>query len=319
MQRIANKNLKIVFRIGISSLFIGFLSVRVDWGIIYNSFSEINLNLYAVSTLITFFSILFVACKYYLLIKDTSISHGIASLIKINLISRFYSLFLPSAIGTEAVRWYKVTRNQRGRALFLASTIFERSFFILVLLLFGSIPLFFYSSIPEIVILRIRIFPVVIFSLIIIFFCITYFIVPEFRSFFNSMLNKTLTKRLKNIDIALFLKNLNLNEPRPKLYANIFILSIIWQLFFLLRLFILMKAASIPLNFIDVAWIGSLVLLLQIIPISFAGIGIREGAYAYLFTMFNLPQEKGVLIGILFFSQMLILAGLGAVFTLFEK
>ena len=63
---------------------------------------------------------------------------------------------------------------------------------------------------------------------------------------------------------------------------------------------------------------GSLVLLLQTIPVSFAGIGVREGAYAYLFTVFGLAPEKGVLIGIVFFSQMLILAGIGGLLELFE-
>ena len=58
---------------------------------------------------------------------------------------------------------------------------------------------------------------------------------------------------------------------------------------------------------------GSLVLLLQMLPLSFAGIGIREGAYAYLFSLYGLAPEAGVLIGLLFFSQMLILAGLGGV------
>ena len=64
---------------------------------------------------------------------------------------------------------------------------------------------------------------------------------------------------------------------------------------------------------------GSLVLLLQTLPISFAGIGLREGAYAYLFTMYGLPPEEGVLIGILFFSQILIVAFMGGVLELADK
>jgi uncharacterized membrane protein YbhN (UPF0104 family) len=95
-------------------------------------------------------------------------------------------------------------------------------------------------------------------------------------------------------------------------------LSLIWQIFFICRLWILIRATSVPLSFMDITWIGSLVLLPQTIPISFAGIGLREGAYAYLFTLFNLPPEKGVLIGILFFSQMLIIAFVGGICELLE-
>jgi uncharacterized membrane protein YbhN (UPF0104 family) len=98
-----------------------------------------------------------------------------------------------------------------------------------------------------------------------------------------------------------------------------FSLSLIWQIFFLGRLYVLFKAFALPLGFMDVAWMGSLVMLLQILPISFAGLGVREGAYAYLFTLFHLPPEKGMLIGILFFAQMLIFAGMGAFLELTEK
>jgi uncharacterized membrane protein YbhN (UPF0104 family) len=103
-----------------------------------------------------------------------------------------------------------------------------------------------------------------------------------------------------------------------KTFAVILGLSIVWQIFFICRLLVLIKASSVPLGFLDITWIGSLVLLLQTIPISFAGIGLREGALAYLFSLFNLPPEKGVLIGILFFSQMLIISFVGGILELFE-
>jgi uncharacterized membrane protein YbhN (UPF0104 family) len=61
-----------------------------------------------------------------------------------------------------------------------------------------------------------------------------------------------------------------------------------------------------------------LVLLLQIIPVSFAGIGVREGAYAYLFGLFKLPPELGVLTGILFFSQEILFAVIGGMFELHD-
>ena len=64
---------------------------------------------------------------------------------------------------------------------------------------------------------------------------------------------------------------------------------------------------------------GSLVLLLQTLPLSLAGIGLREGAYAYLFRLYKLPPENGVLIGVLFFSQMLKMAAGGGGFELMER
>lgn len=314
-----SKRLKFVIRLGISCLLVGYLAVKVDWALILLALKQIDLPLYATSTLLALVSSFFLACKYYLLIRGTSISRSIPSLIKINFISRFYALFLPSAIGPEAVRWFKVTRNQKGRAFFLAVTVFERLIFLFVLLLFGITPLFFYSSHAEIVTLRIRILPAVIVSLSFICLSITYYISPTVRSFLNSIIDRTLSWRWKQPDIASFLRNFSLKNSKPSLYAYIFGLSLIWQIFFLGRLFILFKSAAIPLSFMDVAWMGSLVLLLQVLPISFAGIGVREGAYAYLFTVFNLPPEKGVLVGILFFSQMLLMSLIGGILELSSR
>jgi uncharacterized protein (TIRG00374 family) len=303
--------LNLIIRVGVSCLFGGYLAFKVDWTLLGTAFKKIDLSLYAASTLLTLASTVAVACKYHLLIKGTSIARPILYLTKVNLISRFYALFLPSALGPEAVRWYKVTRNQEGRALFSAATVFERLTFLLVLLLFGSIPLFFYASHSEIISLRIRVFPVVTVSLSLICICLSYFIFPVVRSFFTSIIERTIPSRWNSEKITSFLQQFSLHKPGLSLFTYIFAINLVWQMLFLSRLFVLFKAASLPLGFIDVAWMGSLVLLLQLLPISFAGIGVREAGYAYFFTLYSLHPDKGVFIGILFFSQMLILASIG--------
>jgi uncharacterized membrane protein YbhN (UPF0104 family) len=313
------RNMKIALRIVLSCLFIGYLSFKVDYEKLGRAFQHIDLLLYLLSTLLAVLSNLFVAGKYYLLIKESLIKHSVLSLLKINFISRFYALFLPSAIGPEFVRWYKVTRNQTGRVFFLASIVFERLTFFLVLILFGMMPLFLFNQQPEIAVLRTRLMPIVFLSLAVIFILNLVYILAPFRSFLKSVIDRILRLAWRNLNISSFIEKFSFENWTVSGYIYIFGLSLVWQFFFISRLFILMRAASLPLNFLDIAWIGSLVLLLQTIPISFAGIGIREGAYAYLFTLFKLPSEGGILIGILFFSQMLIMALIGGVLEFSER
>ncbi|MBW1849797.1 MAG: UPF0104 family protein, partial [Deltaproteobacteria bacterium] len=71
--------------------------------------------------------------------------------------------------------------------------------------------------------------------------------------------------------------------------------------------------------FPHLAWIASSVLLLQMFPISLNGIGIRETAYAFLFRLHDLPPEKGVLIGMLLFSQVLLMSIIGGIFHLVSR
>jgi uncharacterized membrane protein YbhN (UPF0104 family) len=290
----------------------------VDVSALAAMMGSIDVSLYVISTFLAVASGIIVAGKYYFLIKGSAIHHSLASLVKINFIARFYALFLPSAIGREAVRWIKVTRNKNGKAQFLASIVFERLTFLFVLLLCGMIPLFFYKSDLEIGMLRMRVLPIAAIGICLVSVFILFYIFPPIGDLIKSLAHSTLQKIRPKLDVDAYFENHNLKKKNANIFASILWLSIIWQIFFICRLLVLFKATSVPLGFMDVTWIGSLVLLLQTIPISFAGIGLREGAYAYLFTFFNLPAEKGVLIGILFFTQMLIIAFVGGILEFFE-
>jgi len=308
----AVKRLRLVLQLGVSCLFAGYLIFKVDWFRILSALEKVDLRLYLISTLLVIISSFFLACKYYLLIKGSSLERSIPFLVKINLISRFYALFLPSVVGPDAVRWYKVTRNGNGRIFFLASTVFERLTFLLLALLCGLLPLFFCSSNPEIVLLRERILPIILAALFFVCAFIACFVYPALGSFLRSAVTHILPSHGKWKDAVLFLEGFSIKKGNiGSLVSYVFLFGFLWQVFFLFRMFILFKATALPFGFIDVAWMGSLVLLLQVLPVSCAGIGVREGAYAYLFTMFGLAYEKGVLIGILFFSQMLIFSGIG--------
>ena len=311
--------LKIALKIGVSCLFVGYLSFKVDAAAIAAAVKDVDLSFYLLSTLIAVLSNFFIAAKYYLLIKESPINHSLFSLVKINFISRFYALFLPSAVGREFVRWLKVTRNQEGRTSFLASIIFERLTFLLVLILCGSIPLFVYGSIPEILVLKSRVLPWVALALALITAVLSFYLSASFRSLVKPLIRRMLSRFSAKFDIASFIESFSLENMRASYYTGIIGLSLVWQIFYISRLYTLIKAAALPLDLIDIVWMGSLVLMLQTLPISFAGIGLREGAYAYLFTLYDLPPEKGVLIGILFFSQMIVMAFVGGVFELMAK
>ena len=128
-----------------------------------------------------------------------------------------------------------------------------------------------------------------------------------------------LPARLKGENTTIFFRNFSLQNITVITFLGIFFADVLWLFVFIVRTFLLSKSMGLPLNYIDIAWMSSLVLLLQIIPISFAGIGLREGAFAYLMTVFGLAPENGASLGILFFSQMLIVALIGGLLELAEK
>jgi len=313
---VENRKAKFLLKLLVSSLFFGYLLFKVEWLTIFLSLKKINLLLYIYSFLISLISVFFIASKFFLLIRNTSISHSIISIIKINLISHFYVLFMPTSLGKDAVRWYKITRNKNGRALFFIITIFERLLFVFTILLFGFLPLYLFSINPAVKTLRDQIAPLAIALLSITGTAIYFFIHPQMRNILSGYIIKIVPERWISKTTFMFDSKLYPNRLLRKLFAPIFGLGLLWHIFFIIRLFLLFKAANIPLNFTEVAWVSSLVLFLQVVPVSFAGLGIREGAYAYLLTFFSIAPEQGVLIGILSFSQMLIIAAIGGMLEL---
>lgn len=313
------KNLKLFLRGAISLLLLGYLTLFVNWPDILEALRELRTDLYILSTLSGLVTTLFVAAKYYLLIQNSSISRSFFSMVKINFISRFYGMFLPSAVGRIAVRWYKITRNRQGRVFFLSVTIVERLTFLATVLFFGLAFLFIISSNPEILRMRSQIWPLAVIIMFLAIAAISLFFHPKFRFLLKSFLERLLPPRLKGEELFRFLDDFAIEKRATSLLTGVLGLSVLWYFVFLWRMYFLFQALSLPLQFFDIAWMSSLVLLLQMIPISFAGLGIREGAYSYLVTIFNLPPEKGASIGILFFSQMLLLSLIGWVFEMLDN
>jgi len=309
---------KFLVRVSVSFLIILYLSLKIDYKIFVQAFREIDIFFYLLSAIIAISASIFKAAKFYLFIKNTSLSLPIYRLLAINFIARFYSLIIPTSLGPAAIRWYKVTENKKGRSFFLASTMVERLFFLLILLLFGTIPLLFYNDNQQIIMLRQRLVPLLVIAYILLSGALIYFLFSGPQELLKQLIKKIITIK-KDSKFDNFLNNFSLTNSSFSLISALFVLSLLWQIFFLARMFFLFSAMDLPFSIIDVTWMGSLVLLLQVLPVSFAGIGVREGAYAYLFTLFGLPSEQGFLIGILFFTQMLIFVGIGAVLNLFEK
>jgi uncharacterized protein (TIRG00374 family) len=307
------ENKKIFLKLLITALLILYLSFSVDYAYILEALRQMKVKMYIISTFLAFLTTIIISSKYFFSIKNTIIEQKYFTMIKINLISRFYGMLFPTSLGKGIARWYKVTQNKQGRLFFFEATIIERMTQNSTLILFGLLSFFIWSSSMEII--EIRSNPYVLFILITFVSLnlagIIFFFNPPFNQIIKTVAKKILSFFINQQKISKFFDKYTIERRSLSLLITLFILSIIWQAVFICRVYLLFQALLIPLHLFDVAWMSCLVLLLQMIPVTFAGIGLREGAYAYLVTIFNVNPEKGALIGILFFSQMLFIGLIG--------
>ncbi|MFP4445256.1 MAG: YbhN family protein [Desulfosudaceae bacterium] len=307
-----------LIRILLSCLLLAYLAFQVDLPLIRTAFTRIHVGWYLLSTLFALAGALFMSGKYRLLIRKTTLSQPFRRLLAIQFISRFYALFLPTALGPEAVRWYKITRNRSGKPFFLAATVYERILFLLVLTCFSVVPLFLIPLPAPVVSLRTRLLPPALGLAAILLSGLGYLLWPPFQHQVRRLI-AGITRLRTDSRVNFFLADLELKDRSPGLLACLLLLTIGWQLFFLIRIYFLFCSLGLPFTLLEAAWMGSLVLFLQVLPISFAGLGVREGAYAYLFPFYGASAEQGLLMGVLFFFQMLIFAIIGAIFNLLER
>jgi len=305
----------------ISLAFISYLTVKLDLALVLDTLKEANIIFYLLSILVLPISLLLTTSKYYFLIRNSAVHKNVASLMKIQLIVRFYSLFFPSGIGREALRWYKITENKKGRINFLAIIVFERLIHVLFLLFFGLLPFIVDISYLKTGTININgwiwviALPIIIFSVTAISYLRSPALQLKFKQFFLRLIPKAANWKY----FSKFHEKFVVNNLSSGIFLVIIALHFLWIVFFTLRVYLLFLSLGVSLAYYHVAWMSLSVLLLQLLPISFAGIGIREGTYAYLMTLFSIAPEKGASLGVLFFTQMLILATIGGILELLEK
>ncbi len=67
------------------------------------------------------------------------------------------------------------------------------------------------------------------------------------------------------------------------------------------------------LMFLPIIW------LVSMLPVSINGLGIREGAFVFLFTSIGMSREMALAISALYFFQLAVLGGLGSLFFLYSQ
>lgn len=311
---------KILIKIVISGIFLAYISFKVDLNLVAEAVLAIQLEYYFIAFIVIILNSIVLAQKYKTVMKPSGIYQPLTELVKINFICRFYSMFLTAVVGQSVIRWHFSTKNQKGRLKFIAVMVFERSTFFFALFLAVAISFLLVPD-PNVTIIAGYIYPLLatgLFLLFLFYFYLNY-------SPFYRLINRILPDSKKNIDNASIniiygsIRMFSTYHNQGKLLISALSLALIWHFFFILRVYLLALSAKVPLGFMHLAWMASLVLLIQVLPISLNGLGVRETAYAFLFRLLDLPPESGVLIGILLFSQMFLMSAIGGVLHLFSK
>lgn len=77
------------------------------------------------------------------------------------------------------------------------------------------------------------------------------------------------------------------------------------------------QAMHLELPLTTLIWVQAAILLLRLLPITFANLGVREGLLVFVLAIHGVAAGDAIALGLLLFSRYLAIAALGAVYQLF--
>ncbi len=292
--------------------FFYFLKIVLSFLLLYWLFNQINWrdlanSLYSVSW--PYFLLSFIFCvvtwvvatgRWRYILNRLGLKISFLNLLSLNLVSLFYSSFLPGGQATgELIKCYRVISFPQDKLKLVYSVLVDKLVGFSAAVILGLIAL---------VLLRLDQMQFRILLLI--------YLISAFGLGFITVFNFKLISFFKNL--------IDYFSPRGfgfECFAGQFldiksslislILALIFQIFNVFYIYLLALSFGVSVNFIDLFWIIGLLTLILFVPVTFFGLGLRDVSLVYLFGLVSVSSAGAVSISLSIFIFGVILGILG--------
>lgn len=314
MSRNISSKIWLWFRIFFTSAIIIFISKSLSFESLLSELSGADPFVYLLSSFIFTLLIFLSAYQVLIVLKALNMKCSYAEILKINYLSYFFSLF--SMLAGSVVRFFGIagTDKRRGESLFLM--LFERTqqMTSLSILLVISISLNHFGQDLKFKDWKYSIFLAVL-VLMIAGFSTVFILLP--KSFFSKKTNLLKNQSgkfnflIEKIEDLFRVKNIMAQSPGTVVYS--LFLWIAYSLLGCLFFKYVLESFGVHLGMHPLIYVYSLVTLIQLIPVTVYGAGLREGALVLLLKTYGVSPEQSFLIGIAMFIPCVVHALIGGV------
>lgn len=309
-----SNKLKVLFKIIISVGFMWFALTRVDFAALGGVFARANVALVAWSFVFSLTGTLIMVCRWEILLKIFSKKLSFFELVPVYWVGLFFNLFLPSAVGGDAVKIYKLAKKHGHAVEFTTSVLMDRIIGLVSLTLLALINILVFKS------------PVNIKAAENIIYILSFILFSFFVFIFSSRIVKKLTfarRILSFLKLEKIVKNfyLSFNLYRDhlgslfgaaavSLTANV----IVAFSFYFLALAV---GTDVPLIFFFI--VTPVIFLITVLPISISGLGLQDGAYIFFLGQIGISPTVAFSISILSHFIRYLTGLIGGAFFMLER
>ncbi len=219
------------------------------------------------------------------------------------LIVGFTTLFLPGNLSSAGLSWYLLAKKSSGKNIQIGSClIFSRALQIATIIFMACIAIIF----DEVMVSKIPLSLIVVLLLLIISgIVILYANVPFFR--FLPWISDSVREKIKNSSL---------------LAKKYLVRQIIWSLIFVALgaswIFLALKTAQIDMPINACFWIGGILAIIHLLPITFSGIGVREiTLISILSEWYNVNPQNALVLSLISFVMSTVVFGILGALTFF--
>ena len=254
-------------------LYLIFKRFQIGFGDIVDSFSH-RPQWFIASFLMQVGAIIFSILRWKVLLSGQNLAVPFPHIVKTFLVGRFLGTFTPTGAGLEAYKAYDIARYTGKTEASVSVVVIEKmigTFFSLSLLVLATLP--FFSGVIDVRFLYVF---GAFFSVLLVAALVLLFSPGLFNKLleFNFPLKSKVEKPLANMVQAFTVYS----ERRATLLAAI-LLGLAVYMFWFLTYFTNSLALGAGLALADVVKVGPMTQIATMIPLSIAGIGLREGAF----------------------------------------
>ncbi|MEW5899849.1 MAG: lysylphosphatidylglycerol synthase transmembrane domain-containing protein [Acidobacteriota bacterium] len=230
------------------------------------------------------------------------------------LVAQFFNNFLPTRFGGDVVRIWDGSRFSKSVLKSGAIVLVERFTGIMVLFLMAVIASLFRLDMA-------RQIPVIWVSLLLGLaglLLIAFFFLPVFARRLTALRVRGYLQRLRD-KILLFRETILHYRTQKGPFFRASFWALLLQLNVIVYYFLIGRALDLRINFIDYFIFIPIVLVIQIIPITINGWGLREGSYIEIFKFYGIPAQTAFSFSIIDVAFVFVLGLIGGAIYVSRK
>lgn len=303
-----------LLKLSVTAALLIFILHKVNIQELLTYIKKINLVVFALCILLYVLAQLVSSYRWQLLLRVRDIRIPLGKLLSFYFVGMFFNMFLPTLIGGDLVRSYDLSRYTKKISDSVVSVFTERAVGLLGLMLIVLVSLSLtYQKINE---------PVIVFFVLLA----SVVIILGFLILSNSYFFSKITSLLK------IFKNVRVSEELDKIHHNflayrhhklvlfkVLNLSFLVQLLNIFIYYVVAQALGINISFFYLTLFVPIIILIAMLPISFQGLGLREGATIYLFGKLGINASYAFSLSLICFAVVVVTSLWGGVIFLARK